>query len=503
MAVGARGWPLVPAILAALLSVPVLRAERQAIDPEVQIQLGDLLLREGRYADAAEAYRKARDLGDARDRVRAGRGLVRALLRTAEFRRARGEGAALVALAPDNAEAQALNGDALWAAGLFDEAEDAFTRAAAADPREARAHNGLAKSRAARNQLDSALESALLAVSHAPSEADFRHTLGYVYERLRRYEDAAVSFDDFLNLLSGRDRSERAIWTHQQIRFLRSFGTRVPLEMTPAVAQAVHTIPFRLVRDKIVVGGKINGGRTIDLVLDTGAELTTVTQRTAERARIEPVVYTLSAGVGQIGLRGLQVGRIDELKIGTLVVRNVPALLKNPPLRNLPTHEADSFSPLAFGLSLTVDYSKRLLTISQTLPAHPGEMRLPLRMHRLALVRGLVNDRNSVHFVVDTGGEVISISRATFDAIDAEPPRRIPLKVYGTSGWDPDAFLMPGLDLAFDRVRLPKQAVVVLNLDAPSALLGFEVGGIVGHRFLSKYRVAIDLARSELRLGAL
>jgi hypothetical protein len=31
-------------------------------------------------------------------------------------------------------------------------------------------------------------------------------------------------------------------------------------------------------------------------------------------------------------------------------------------------------------------------------------------------------------------------------------------------------------------------------------LLGFELGGIVGHNFLSHYRVALDMDRSELRL---
>jgi hypothetical protein len=42
--------------------------------------------------------------------------------------------------------------------------------------------------------------------------------------------------------------------------------------------------------------------------------------------------------------------------------------------------------------------------------------------------------------------------------------------------------------------------MVVLNLRAPSLLLGFQVGGIVGHKFLAPYRVAMDLANSELRL---
>ena len=40
----------------------------------------------------------------------------------------------------------------------------------------------------------------------------------------------------------------------------------------------------------------------------------------------------------------------------------------------------------------------------------------------------------------------------------------------------------------------------MLNLDAPSALLGFQLGGIVGHKFLSNYRVGIDLEHSVLRL---
>jgi hypothetical protein len=42
--------------------------------------------------------------------------------------------------------------------------------------------------------------------------------------------------------------------------------------------------------------------------------------------------------------------------------------------------------------------------------------------------------------------------------------------------------------------------VVVLNLQAPSAVLGFQLGGIVGHRFLSRYRLTIDVERSLVGL---
>jgi hypothetical protein len=124
-----------------------------------------------------------------------------------------------------------------------------------------------------------------------------------------------------------------------------------------------------------------------------------------------------------------------------------------------------------------------------------------LRLYRLATVRGVVDSKHQANFVVDTGGEVISISQATATALQhPQTGRRIALKVYGTSGWDEDAFLMPGIDLAFDTIQYKNFPVVVLNLDAPSALLGFQLGGIVGHKFLSKYRVGIDLEHSVLHL---
>ena len=173
-------------------------------------------------------------------------------------------------------------------------------------------------------------------------------------------------------------------------------------------------------------------------------------------------------------------------------MKNVPTLIKNPPLGGLPTREGESWSPLALGLSMVIDYGRRIVTFGHKLE-QPGEIEMPLYSYRLAMVRGTVNGREPASFVVDTGGEVISISTAMAGLLGPSRTRRIPLKVYGSSGWDRDAFLLPGLDLAFDRVRFDNFATVVLNLKAPSALLGVELGGIVGHRFLRNYRVGIDL----------
>jgi Flp pilus assembly protein TadD/predicted aspartyl protease len=468
---------------------------------EIQLQLGDLLYSEGRFLDSLEAYRNALK-GMAPDAVRRPRiGVISSALRVAEFDLARDEAERLFASEATNPEAMALYGDALWASGLFQDAESKYRDALAAVPDLARGHHGLAKSLAARARLDEAMDEAQIALRLSPRDMEIHHTVGTIYERMHKYEEAASAYSNYVNLLPNKDHSEKADWSRAEIRFLRSFGQRVPFETDPGADDRLYTIDFRLVNEKVVVRAKINDGSAQDFVIDTGSENTVVTRQTAQRLSITPVTYTLSAGVGRIGLRGLQLARIDSLEVGALKLRNVPCLIKNPPLRDIPVKETEALSPLALGYSMVIDYRTHKLTFGKHLPEEPKDFELPLRLHRLATVSGTIDGGHKANFVVDTGGEVISISQATATALNKpQTGRKIALKVYGTSGWDDDAFLLPGIDLAFDRIQYKNFPVVVLNLDAPSALLGFQLGGIVGHKFLSKYRVGIDIDRSVLRL---
>jgi len=489
------------AVTAALVALMVVTGRSaDSTYSAIQLQLADLLIAEERFPEALEAFARAKDGATPEQLFRARQGTVLSQLRLARFADARVEAELALAESPDDPEAIVMGGEALWAAGLFDEAEQAFEDGLALDPNVPRGHHGRAKALMSRNRLDEALEVAQHALSLSPRDGEFHHTVGSLYERMHRFEEAAVAFGDYVNLLPNKDQSDRAAWSRAQIRFLLSFGRRVPFDMAPDVAEKLHTVPFRLVRDKIIVRAKVNGGREVDFVVDTGAEQTVVSREIARRQNVQPVVYTLSAGVGEVGLRGLQIGRIDSLEIGSLEIENVPCLIKNPPLTGIPTREVESFSPLAAGLSVTVDYERRRLTFGRRIADAPADVELPLRQHRLVTVRGTVNDQDA-SFVVDTGGEVISISSQTASTLNYRPlVRRLPLRVYGSSGWDPDAFLLPGVNLMFNSIAFPNYPVVVLNLRAPSALLGFQVGGIIGHTFLSRYRVAIDLERSVVRL---
>ena len=189
-------------------------------------------------------------------------------------------------------------------------------------------------------------------------------------------------------------------------------------------------IPFREEREKLFVKARINGRINIDLVLDTGAEMTVLSEDAAQRAQVYSVAETLSAGVGDVGLRRLKLARINKLEIGTLKIEHVPTMIKDPPLKKFPTADIDAFSPLAVGLSMRVDYEKKQVIVARTLPKAEGTatMEAPLWMHRLATVRGRLNGDRPAAFVIDTGGQAISISRTAAVGLEQLGRfRRIPL----------------------------------------------------------------------------
>ena len=466
---------------------------------EIELQLADLLFDDERYWESLAAYDQAKEGAKPEQLLRASTGLLRSLLQVAEFTRGYQEAVFMDGLGATDTEHRALSADALWSYGLFEEAEVAYRDVLAVDPSSAGARHGLGRSLAARGRLDESLVELQAAIA-AEDRAEFHHTLGTVYRRMNRYPEAADTFEGYVDRLPAARGTEKSEWARAEIRFLRSFGDRTPLSID-GPADQVHTIPFRLVRDKVVVRGRVNGGDQMDLVIDTGAEQMVMSEPAAQRAGIRPIANTLSAGVGDVGMRGLELGRVDSLEVGGFSVNNVPVIIKNPPLRGLPeTRVESSISPLAFGLSTIIDYDDHHVIIARQLPEEPADIELPLRVHRLALVRGVVNQEHPKSFVVDTGGEVISISLSTANILGMVPVRHIPLQVFGTSGWDQDAFLLPGVHLAFDRIEYDNFSVVVLNLHRPSVLLGFHIGGIVGHKFLSNYRVAFDLEDSMLRL---
>jgi predicted aspartyl protease len=483
--------------IAILAAAATLNAQRRATPMEARSQQerADRFFGEARYEDAYRQYVRVLEARYPDLIVPAVKGMVRSALRLSSFQAALREATTLKRISNDE-EAFTLYGDALWGGGLFDEAEAAYRVAYEKFPASPRARFGVARLLTTRGRTTEALAETLAASTASPNDPEILVLLAQIYERLFQYDLAARVYEDYVKLLPERVRGTSETAT-LKIKLLRSFAGRTPVALEGG--NRTHTIPFRMKERKVVIDAVLNG-KTLELVLDTGAEQTAVTRDTAERAGIRAIVETLITGVGKASLKKLAVGRVDTIKIGELTIRDAPVSIRRENLPGSKPWHNETFSPAAFGLSVLVDYRRGEVTLGRNLPVEAADISLPLRVYRLPLVRGMVNEKYPAYFIVDTGGEMLSITRETATQLAMQPSRHIGIKVWGVTGLDPDAYVLPGVDLAFQNIHYKNFGVAVLNLRAPSVLLGFQLGGILGYNFLSEYRVTMDVARGELRL---
>jgi tetratricopeptide (TPR) repeat protein len=468
-----------------------------AAEARRQLARADDQYADANYRPAYEAYERASGVADPELSTLALQGRIRTALRLSEFTIAHRLASDLRADRRDHVDAVTLFAESLWGAGLFDEAEQAFTAALAQFPESPRARFGVARSLVSHGRLDEALAEAIAARDAAQDDVDVLALLGHIYERMHRVDDAVAAYEACLARLPRRLRDDSGN-IQLKLRALRSLDGDMPLALDGDPATQ-HVVPFRLENRKIIVEGTVNG-QQVELLVDTGSDRTSVSRRTADRARLRTVSEGYVTGVGLPGVLRLDIARVDVLQLGSLTLRNFDVSVRPENRRVSPFWAGEILSPMSLGLSVVVDYQRQELTLSRQLPDGPADVRMPMRVYRLPMVRGLLNTEHPAYFVVDTGGELMSISTDVFGQLAMTPARRIPLRVFGSQGLDPDAFLLPGVNLDISDIAYREHGVAVLNLHAPSVLLGFRLGGILGHSFLSPYRVTMDFARAELRL---
>ena len=155
-------------------------------------KLGEVLQGLGRFADAADAYRRALaiDPGQAEARNNLGSALIslgRLAEAAAEFRRA-------IEAAPERAAVHANLGHALHGLGRLDDAASAFEAAVALAPDDAGAHNGAGMVLTTMGRLDEAAAAYRRAVAVRPDFAAAHYNLAGVLQKQGRTEDAADAY---------------------------------------------------------------------------------------------------------------------------------------------------------------------------------------------------------------------------------------------------------------------------------------------------------------------
>ena len=271
-------------------------------------------------------------------------------------------------------------GDALWASGLFDEAErayrDALARRRTIRARPARPCAGARGAQpAGRGDGRGAGSAGSRRATARSTTRSARSTSGCTASRKRPARSA-----NYVNLLPNRDRSDKAaLGARPRSGSSSSFKDGVPFEIRSE--RATSRCCTRCRSGSFGQGRRAGQGQRAPR---TG--LRPRHRRRSRRSSSRPTAQrrgrrcrsptTLSAGVGDVGLRGLQLARIDALQIGTLKMRNVPCLIKNPPLGGLP--DARGRELLAAGARPVDDdrlRARKLITIGTPASRRAGRRR--------------------------------------------------------------------------------------------------------------------------------
>jgi hypothetical protein len=108
-------------------------------------------------------------------------------------------------------------------------------------------------------------------------------------------------------------------------------------------------------------------------------------------------------------------------------------------------------------------------------------------------------------FVVDTGAQGTAVAQSVVDRAGRAPGwRAVASTLFNGSGARDytSMVIVPGLAIDAGPWQLPRRPTVTMDLSTPSSLLGFELGGLIGHNDLRRYVVTFDLIRNALRLAA-
>ena len=234
-----------------------------------------MLFAEGRYLDALDAYQQRAEGRAARQRPR-GRAIGRHRSRRCASRsstwRAREAEKLVHGATRTSPDAIALYGDALWASGLFEEAEAAVpaTRWRSA-PELARGHHGMARvarrAQPARRGDERGAGGAAAVAARPRDPPHRRHDLRADAQvrgggrRLLATTSTCCRTRTTARRPTGR--APRSGSCARSASACRSRRIRAP-------TTRLYTVDFRLVNDKVVVRAKVNDASAQDFVVDTG-----------------------------------------------------------------------------------------------------------------------------------------------------------------------------------------------------------------------------------------
>ncbi|MBK9155119.1 MAG: aspartyl protease family protein [Chloracidobacterium sp.] len=477
-------------------------------DPKRLLKQAEKLIRRGEFAEAERMLNEAsKALGDdPYPKLRLAQLFIKQRRLTEAYDIAFPEAKA----EPKNAYAFAVLGGTMLGIGRFRDARALFYSAIRIDKSNAYAWYGYGMLEFYENRINESLANLEEAVYHDPNEPDYVFALAQVSARAERYKAAADSYKRFLSISKDTD-DERRVRIRGLINFLTFLGDRQVLYATAGADRT--TVPVVLAGNRPVVQMEVNGrDEPLDFVLDTGSGISVISEETAKRLKIRPITKGgFARGIGGDGRFEIVYGFVREVRIGDVVIRNVPVYIRK-------FHSDGQKIDGYIGLSLiskfltTLDYGSLTFSLAKSSSgrsANPIDesIALPLRLTSSGFLSGevqLAGVEAPLNFIVDTGASVSVISDevASLDAISPhEQPEK--MRVIGSAGVTEgvSSFQLPSVSFGPHLKR--DITAIALNLEMINEASGFQQAGILGGNFLKNFKLTFDFKNSQVTFSPL
>lgn len=492
-------------------------------------------IRESNFEEAEKIYKQLleRDRADKDARL----GLSFALMKQVKLQESYEEAAQVIAADPLNARAFSLLGTALLRSGEFRNSIEALYTAVKFDNKQALAIAGLSEIEYFEHRSQTAYEGFKRAISLDPNEPDYYISFARACSRLELYTEAADAYQRFLDV-SPKTDAERRARIRGLIDFYRYLGTT---KINRASGKEVVTIPFDLINNRPFVKIMINGQGPFRFVVDTGASMSVLSDKTAKLLGVKPVAKGGNArAIGGSGTFPIMYGLLNSIEMGEAKVEVVPIYIRT-------VHSSDDTpeserSDGYIGLSVlsqfatTIDYQTQQMELDRT-PLSDDQLtastdsskttdtntanttdtsvqaaakvpvsgvghdfEVPIRSTSGGLASAethLPTMDRPLNFIVDTGATVTVISKAAVKRYQLEGMKMkgVTFRVIGAAGIEEGAEALSLSALTVNNLQKSDSRALVLDLEAINETSGFEQHGVLGGDYLRHFRVVLDLRR--------
>lgn len=233
---------------------------------------------------------------------------------------------------------------------------------------------------------------------------------------------------------------------------------------------------------------RINGGRPLEMVLDSGADLMVIGAKAARSAGVSGGSESNLVGLGN---RPAKVGRASTVDIGPVSFRNCRVAF----VKGRVFEGADGVLPLSMfsQFRLRLDLHKKMLELFPY-PHRDGTAVPPSRIggrHNLLLVSAVLNGERKGYVILDTGAYCSGISRKTARTLNGFPMfRDVPLET-GT-GAATGQRVSSLIHFAVADQDLTPRKVLAMDLSNVSRHYGLEIIGVLGFPALINHILTID-----------